>query len=75
MARESAEHIYSFFPGLEDKLSIDDYLKERQEMQEEMFRKVPPMKGAAELVKRLVCVSFTGSAAVLMRNSMPRTCR
>lgn len=54
MAREAAEYIYSFFPGLEDKLSVDDYLTERVEKQDALFRKVPPMAGAVNLVRHLV---------------------
>lgn len=49
--------MYSFFPGLEDKLSIDDYLAERVIKQEERFRRVEPMAGAFALVRHLVSTS------------------
>jgi len=39
---------------LEEKLSVDDYLAERVEKQDALFRKVPPMAGAVNLVKHLV---------------------
>lgn len=52
--RAAAEYLYSHFPGLEDKLSIDDYLAERASEQDRLFRQVPPMRGAVELVQGLV---------------------
>jgi hypothetical protein len=55
----AAKHILDSFPGLEDKLSADEYLRERNEMQEARFRKVEPMAGAVELVSKLV--GFTSS--------------
>lgn len=54
MQRAAAEYLYSHFPGLEDKLSIDDYLEERAREQDRMFKEVPPMRGAVELVQGLV---------------------
>ncbi|BEI91917.1 uncharacterized protein CcaverHIS019_0407370 [Cutaneotrichosporon cavernicola] len=51
--REAAEYLFSFFPGLEDKISVDEYLKERMGMQDAQFRKVPPMRGALQLVQGL----------------------
>lgn len=59
--RESCEYLYSHFPGLEDKLSIDDYLAERVVMQDAAFRAVPPMRGAVALVQGLVRASATVS--------------
>lgn len=54
MQRAAAEYLYSHFPGLEDKLSIDDYLEERAREQDRLFKQVPPMRGAVELVQGLV---------------------
>lgn len=54
MAREACEYIYSFFPGLEDKLSIDEFMVERAQRQDELFRRVPAMTGAVRLVRHLV---------------------
>lgn len=51
--REAAEYLFSFFPGLEDKISVDEYLAERVDMQDAQFRKVPPMRGALQLVQGL----------------------
>lgn len=53
MQREAAEYLFSFFPGLEDKISVDQYLEERVEMQDAEFRRVPYMRGALELVQGL----------------------
>jgi pseudouridine-5'-monophosphatase len=52
--RESIEWLFGSLPGLSDHLSVDEYLRERNEKQEALFRKVDPMKGALELVKHLV---------------------
>jgi hypothetical protein len=57
--RAAAEHIYSYFSDLPSKLSIDDYLIERNRMQDEQFRKVPLMKGALEVVRGLVSLSHS----------------
>ncbi|KAL1406988.1 hypothetical protein Q8F55_006401 [Vanrija albida] len=51
--REACEFLYSKMPGLEQELSIDDYLAERIAMQDELFRRVPPMRGAVALVQSL----------------------
>ncbi|ORX36614.1 HAD-like domain-containing protein [Kockovaella imperatae] len=51
--REAAEYIYSFFPGLENELSVDDYLVERNALQDDLFRKVLPLRGAVQLVRHL----------------------
>ncbi len=51
--REAAEYLFSFFPGLEDKISVDEYLAERVDMQDALFRQVPPMRGALALVQGL----------------------
>jgi pseudouridine-5'-monophosphatase len=52
--REAARYIYERCPGLEDKLSIDDFLKERNIKQNELFGSVQPMEGAVKLVRHLV---------------------
>lgn len=57
VARQAAEYLYSFFPGLEDQLPIDDYIIERNKLQKELFKKVKPMEGAVNLVRGLVCFS------------------
>ncbi|KAL7419859.1 hypothetical protein Q5752_005775 [Cryptotrichosporon argae] len=49
----AAAYLYSHFPGLEDALPVDAYLAERNAMQDDLFRKVPPMAGAVELVNAL----------------------
>ncbi|ORY33981.1 HAD-like domain-containing protein [Naematelia encephala] len=51
--RPATEYLFSHFPDLEGKLTIDEFLKERNEMQEALFRKVSPMKGAVSLVTGL----------------------
>lgn len=55
--RAAAEYLFSHFPGLEEKLSIDDYLVERAVEQDRLFKQVPPMRGAVELVQSLVSLS------------------
>lgn len=65
----AAEYLFSHFPGLEDKISLKDYLEERGHLQDELFRKVPPMRGAVALVQGLV--STTASTLWLSA----RTCR
>jgi hypothetical protein len=62
--REAAEYILSHFPDIHDKISVDEYLHERNHMQEELFRKVPPMTGAVALVRGLVSQGkcFTGGS-------------
>lgn len=54
MSSAAAEYLFSHFPGLEDKISLKDYLEERGHLQDELFRKVPPMRGAVALVQGLV---------------------
>ncbi|KAK4684462.1 hypothetical protein P7C73_g5718, partial [Tremellales sp. Uapishka_1] len=52
-SRVSAQYILDSYPGLADKLTVDGYLDERAEMQEALFRKVGPMRGATALVRGL----------------------
>lgn len=47
--RPAAEHLLSFFPDID--LTIDDYLMQRNKLQDERFPTVPLLPG----VKRLVC--------------------
>lgn len=51
---EAASYLLAQFPGLEEKISVEEYLAERVEMQDALFRKVPPMRGAVALVQGLV---------------------
>lgn len=51
--RQSAETLFSFYPGLEKKISVDDWLAERNVLHEEAFKRVRPLRGAVSLVKRL----------------------
>lgn len=55
MQREAVQYIYDHCPGLADKISIDDFLEERNKKQDELFAKVQPMEGAVEVIKHLVC--------------------
>ena len=52
--REANQYIYYQCPGLADKLSMDDFVAERNRKQNELFAKVQPMEGAVEVVKHLV---------------------
>ncbi|KAJ9108567.1 hypothetical protein QFC19_002283 [Naganishia cerealis] len=51
--REAVQYIYDHCPGLSEKLSIDDFLEERNRKQDELFAKVQPMEGAVEIIKHL----------------------
>ncbi|KAJ9121400.1 hypothetical protein QFC24_004738 [Naganishia onofrii] len=51
--REAVQYIYDHCPGLSDKLSIEDFLEERNRKQDELFAKVQPMEGAVEIIKHL----------------------
>ncbi|KAK1924228.1 HAD-like domain-containing protein [Papiliotrema laurentii] len=53
VTRDAAQYLYDHFPGLEEQLSIEDYLSERTIKQEALFRQVPPMTGAVNLVRHL----------------------
>lgn len=66
VSRAAAEYLYSHFPGLEEKLSIDEYLAERTVKQEERFRRVEPMAGAFDLVRHLVSRLEPSLAPILM---------
>jgi pseudouridine-5'-monophosphatase len=45
--------MFSFYPGLEAKVSIDDWIKQRSVLHEQAFKRVKPLKGAVKLVKSL----------------------
>jgi hypothetical protein len=62
----AGKHIIDSFPGLEDKLSIEDYLRERNDMQEARFRAVEPMAGAVELVSKLASHRVSLKTGLLM---------
>ncbi|KAJ9115931.1 hypothetical protein QFC22_005074 [Naganishia vaughanmartiniae] len=51
--REAVQYIYDHCPGLSEKLSIDDFLEERNRKQDELFAKVQPMEGAVEIINHL----------------------
>ncbi|KAJ3537218.1 hypothetical protein NMY22_g5681 [Coprinellus aureogranulatus] len=48
---ESSEHLLSFFPDI--PISLEEYLKESNELQAEMWPTVPLLPGVAKLVKHL----------------------
>ncbi|GHJ90196.1 hypothetical protein NliqN6_6598 [Naganishia liquefaciens] len=50
---EANQYIHGHYPDLADKLSMDNFVAERNRKQDETFAKVQPMKGAVELVKHL----------------------
>jgi pseudouridine 5'-phosphatase len=49
--REAAAHLLSHFPGIE--LTIDDYLRQRDEQQDKLWPTVPLLPGVARLVRHL----------------------
>ncbi|GFZ43923.1 hypothetical protein JCM24511_01643 [Saitozyma sp. JCM 24511] len=51
--REAAEYLLSHYPDVASKMTVEEYLHERNHMQEELFRKVEPMTGAVALVRGL----------------------
>ena len=46
--------LFDYFPGLEDKISVEKFVEERLVLIEAAFRTVEPMKGAVALVQGLV---------------------
>lgn len=52
--RIAAEYILSHFPDILEKLTVEEFIKEGVQRREELFKRVEPMRGAAELVKGLV---------------------
>jgi pseudouridine-5'-monophosphatase len=53
-ATKGVEALFAHYPGIESKVSIPEFMAARQEISEERFRRVEPMKGAIALVKGLV---------------------
>lgn len=51
---ESVKALFAHYPGIEDKVTIPEFMKARQEVSEERFKRVEPMVGAAKLVRHLV---------------------
>lgn len=58
---ESVQALFAHYPGIEDKVTIQEFMKARQEASEERFKRVEPMVGAAKLVRHLVRHSFSSS--------------
>jgi hypothetical protein len=70
--REAVQYIYDHCPGLADKISIDDFLEERNKKQDELFAKVQPMEGAVEVIKHLVCDGLTVVALLTTSSAQAR---
>ncbi|OXG52602.1 hypothetical protein J010_01759 [Cryptococcus neoformans] len=51
--RIAAEYILSHFPDILEKLTVEEFIAEGVQRREELFKRVEPMRGAAELVKGL----------------------
>ncbi|KAI9639778.1 HAD-like domain-containing protein [Dioszegia hungarica] len=51
--RQAAEYILAAYPDVKEHMTADEYLDERNEMQQALFKKVPPMAGAVHLVQSL----------------------
>jgi len=49
--RQASEHLLSFFPDID--LTIDQYIKERTEMQDTLWPTVSPLPGVEKLVRHL----------------------
>lgn len=54
VALEACEYVLSHFPDVQAQLTVDQYFAERTEIQNELWKSVPLMPGAAHLVKSLV---------------------
>jgi pseudouridine-5'-monophosphatase len=52
--RQAAEYILAAYPDVQEHMTADEYLDGRNEMQQALFKKVPPMAGAVHLVQSLV---------------------
>jgi hypothetical protein len=66
-ATKGTEALFAHYPGIETKISVPEFMAARQEISEERFRKVEPMKGAIKLVKGLVSSVYQHEATRLMR--------
>jgi beta-phosphoglucomutase-like phosphatase (HAD superfamily) len=51
--RQSSEKLFSFYPGLEKRITVDEWIAERNALHEEAFKRVQLLPGALSLVKRL----------------------
>lgn len=51
--RQSSEKLFSFYPGLEKKVTVDEWIAERSVLHEEAFKRVQLLPGALSLVRRL----------------------
>ena len=51
---KSVEALFAHYPGIEKKVSALEFMAARQDISEEAFKGVDPMKGAIKLVKGLV---------------------
>lgn len=72
--RIAAEYILSHFPDILEKLTVEEFIAEGVQRREELFKRVEPMRGAAELVKGLVSTEATwsiGTGAANVNKSMP----
>ncbi|EIW70638.1 hypothetical protein TREMEDRAFT_28847 [Tremella mesenterica DSM 1558] len=52
-ALPATKHLFSFFPGLEEKITPQEFIDERNAIQELKFRGAKPMPGALSLVQGL----------------------
>jgi hypothetical protein len=52
VAKEACAYVLSHYPDV--PLTVDEYFEERTRIQNELWKKVPLMAGAAHLVKSLV---------------------
>jgi hypothetical protein len=52
------EALFAHYPGIEKKVSPLEFMAARQDISEEAFKGVDPMKGAIKLVKGLVSVPW-----------------
>ena len=52
--RPAAEYIFAQFPGLDQHITVEEYMRESAELQAEYFKTVEPMRGAVNLVRGLV---------------------
>jgi hypothetical protein len=56
---KSVEALFAHYPGIEKKVSALEFMAARQDISEEAFKGVDPMKGAIKLVEGLVSVHLT----------------
>ena len=56
---KSVEALFAHYPGIEKKVSALEFMAARQDISEEAFKGVDPMKGAIKLVKGLVSARWT----------------